>query len=115
MVRHKCFVQIAPGTLLARTEVKGGSAAWMGKKEFFKGKFHTDEIAVAAVNRKLPLRFAVSLLRDRYAEIASSPLILYDTAQCGGVEKRIQRFSIWCVYMLGLYVFVCTRSLRSAL
>lgn len=41
------------------TEVKGGSAAWMGKKELFRGKFHTDDIAVAAVNRKLPLRVVV--------------------------------------------------------
>jgi len=49
------------GIFLKYAEVKGGSASWMGKKELFKGKFHTDEIAIAAVNRKLQLRMIVSL------------------------------------------------------
>jgi hypothetical protein len=43
--------------------VLGGQAEWMGLKELFKGKYHTDEIASAAVNKRAHIRFVVSYLR----------------------------------------------------
>ena len=37
----------------------------MGAKELFRGKFHTDNIAIGSIMRKLPIRVVVSFSHPR--------------------------------------------------
>lgn len=54
---------------LGAAEVEGGRKPWMGKHELFKGKFHTDDISIETIIRRMHVRFAVRILQRHWPTV----------------------------------------------